>query len=67
VGIDRPPAVHGNSFVRAGGDVRIRFRRVGDVEVNIVGDEEIEMPIAVVVKKGAPGTEADFRMQESRV
>jgi hypothetical protein len=40
---------------------------MGEVEVNIVGDEEIEMAVAVVVKEGASGTEADFRMQESRV
>ena len=58
------PAVHGNTEVVAGtGLVRARNRL--HVEQEVVGDEQIEAAVAVVVHERAAGAEARLRRSSS--
>lgn len=59
----RRAASYLDSFVCATGGVR--QRRGLDVEIDVVGDEEIEMPVAVIVEKGAAGVPTGFGLEES--
>ncbi len=56
----RWPTCHLNAFVGAAGYF---WKRGGlDVEVDIVGDKEVEVPVAVIVEKGAAGVPSILRL-----
>jgi hypothetical protein len=43
----------------------IRRRRSGQIEIDVVGDEQVEPPIPVVVDEGTPGVPAQARLREA--
>src|ERR1019366_1414504 len=57
-------AVHRNSLPGAI-DVGAGFRSMLQIELNVVGDEEIEVPVAIIVDKGATGAPPGVIVPES--
>ena len=56
---------HLNAFVGAAGCLWKRCSL--DVEVDVVGDKEVEVAIAVIVKKGAAGVPPRLRLKQARL
>ena len=51
-------------FVAA--ETRLRRRRGGEVEIDVVGDEEVEPSVAIVVEERAAGSPARARVRQTR-
>src|SRR5205823_13877307 len=51
-------------FVAA--ETRLRRRRGGEVEIDVVGDEEVEASVAIVVEERAAGSPARTRVRQTR-